>query len=314
MYIQHIFRLHDVCTDVTPCAVSLGKYEILFEQSMRGEKKVCLCTVTEQCECSAELAHALQADTISDHVEPLDSIAKDARKEVDRLVRLIRWKGQLRGKAQPALASEGMSWSADKVAWKKIRRELTVGIRFGLPFGSWRCAYASWGAEAPSTLTEPLAHEILREVRDEPERSPRSSVMVAMSAAECGMQQLIERKFGAESIRDNPPLSTLLRTFVPRLDGVLRVNERPLAFPRTVIEKIERGKDLRDQLVHRRAPSPSDQEVKDVIEAVSDFLYLLDIYSGQYWAAGHLSHATRVALQAATTSSSANDSKNSAGS
>ena len=300
MYFQHVFRFSDVDIKQPPCKVSLGQYDVVFDLSTRENKNLCVCTATEQRDVTPELAHALEQGLVGDDVEPLSSIAKNASSNIDRLTRLIRWKGQMRGRAKPVMLTEGMSWSADGTSWKKIKSEISLAIRFGLPSGIWQCGHANWAAtEAPSTLTEPLAHEILREVRDDPERSPRSSVMVAVSAAECAMQQLVESKFGEDGIRGNPSLSTLLHGYVPKLDGVLRVEGKPIDFPRYVIERIERSKDLRDKLVHRRAPSPSADEVRGVIEAVNDFLYMLDVYAGHYWAMGHLSHETQKAIRVA---------------
>jgi hypothetical protein len=63
-----------------------------------------------------------------------------------------------------------------------------------------------------------------------------------------------------------------------------------------VIKAIRSGVERRNRLVHGNLPEVEPQEVKKLLLAVRDVLWLCDYYRGLGWALDHLSSETRAAL------------------
>ncbi|MGO9054889.1 MAG: hypothetical protein ACLPN6_07870 [Streptosporangiaceae bacterium] len=63
-----------------------------------------------------------------------------------------------------------------------------------------------------------------------------------------------------------------------------------------LIYTLKKGVFARNTTAHAGLPLPGREFVEQVLDAVSDMLWIFDFYSGNSWATKHLSAATRSAL------------------
>jgi hypothetical protein len=144
---------------------------------------------------------------------------------------------------------------------------------------------------------EPVAHELWREAWNLRLSSPRSSLVVGVAAAEVGLKQLIATLVpDAKSLVENvpsPPLDVMIRKVLPTIP--IRADVEPTRrTPRHLRAMIVAAVEDRNRVVHRGAVPGGD--LRAILLAIREFLYLLDTYAGQAWAETLLTQTTRAAL------------------
>jgi hypothetical protein len=148
------------------------------------------------------------------------------------------------------------------------------------------------------SVTQPLAHEMWREAWNLHNRSPRSSLVVGIAAAEVGFKQLVALLVPeAESLVEHipsPPLDTMIRRVLPNLpirSGLSSENLCPKHIRKALIKAVE----ARNQVVHRGVMP--EIHLWRILMDVREFLYLLDWHAGHAWAEALLSDHTRRAMR-----------------
>jgi hypothetical protein len=145
---------------------------------------------------------------------------------------------------------------------------------------------------------EPLARQVFREAWEQIGVNPRSALVIGVSAAEVALRGLIgtlipEAKWLVEEIQ-TPPVGKILRKFLPTLPVKARwLDGRSLMPPSKLINQIEKAFALRNDVVHVGVPLPSRRELAIMLRAISDLLWICDIYSGELWAEKHVSPETQ---------------------
>jgi hypothetical protein len=145
-----------------------------------------------------------------------------------------------------------------------------------------------------SGLGEPLGHQLLREAWNLRESNPRSSLVIAVTAAEVGIKQLIADLVPhARSLVEDlpaPPLMKIVSHTLPELP--IRADVDPgRRCPKHLRSALELAVQERNKVVHRGA-SPTTW-LRPTLVTIREFLYLLDLYAGHQWAAGLLSEQSR---------------------
>jgi hypothetical protein len=145
---------------------------------------------------------------------------------------------------------------------------------------------------------EPLGHELYREARGQGERN-RSALVLGIAAAEVGFKQYV-----AAAAPDTawlmanlqtPPLIAMFHHYWPLLRPPGETGAPAPPLPRDLVKTLDRGVQLRNKVVHA-GRLPAEAEVREVLAAVGDFLWLLDYHRGFAWAADYLSPAVRASL------------------
>lgn len=152
-------------------------------------------------------------------------------------------------------------------------------------------------ALATSDAREPLPHQLLREAWNLHYRNPRGSLVIGVAAAEVGLKQLIAilvpySRWLVEEL-PLPPLVSMMKNYLPELPIRAQV-ERNRRCPKHLRTALDAAVTERNAVVHRGI-DPS-VNLRQTLIAVREFLYLLDLYAGQAWAASHLSEETIAAL------------------
>lgn len=149
-----------------------------------------------------------------------------------------------------------------------------------------------------ASLTQPLAHELWREAWNLQYSRPRSSLVLGVAAAEVGFKHLVALLVPhAESLVEHvpsPPLDVMIRKVLPDLP--VRSAISPLLLcPRRIRHQLVEAVEARNKVVHRGAtPTLS---LWTTLQAVREFLYLLDLHAGHAWSESFLADDTRAALR-----------------
>jgi hypothetical protein len=144
---------------------------------------------------------------------------------------------------------------------------------------------------------------LFREAWSQIGTNPRSALVIGVTAAEVGLKRLIATLVpGTDWLMQEiqvPPLGKMLRKFLPTLQlKAKRVDGGPITPPRHLIRQIEEAVEHRNKVVHAGAPPPPRQELAAMLRAVSDLLWMCDIYLGEHWAGKHISTETMKNWQA----------------
>jgi hypothetical protein len=256
--------------------------------------------------CQRDVPDAVSADATSGKPvttsvkEVLDAYS-DMREHMTRMLRLARWRANyFKGGLNPLRIFMGLEWSFDGVEWKPVRRIATSARLYISPQPTpWTVeAQEFMGKESSSELDEPLGHELLREAWTNRGQNPRSSVVLAVAAAEVGFKQfasksLPETAWILESLQ-SPPLISMLTKF-PWSELGLQLNNKVPMVPKSIIKELGSAVSLRNKIVHTGVAELKDTTVESVITAVRDLLYFLDALEGrgQSWPINNMSHEAR---------------------
>lgn len=220
-----------------------------------------------------------------------------------RVAKLMRWRMGLEGHHSPVKNSKGLHWSTDRQNWRfmswMIRMDVSI-IKPPIPPNDGMIK--SFSELLSQGESEPLAHELLREAKNNKSRNPRSSLMIGIAAAEIGVKNFIAKLIpDAEWLAMNvpsPPLVQILENYVPKLPVKKRFGEGsglgPF-IPTHIREVFKKGVTVRNKLTHAGADF-STETLDQVLNATHDLLFLLDFYAGHEWAASWLSTETAEAI------------------
>ena len=144
---------------------------------------------------------------------------------------------------------------------------------------------------------EPLARQLFREASGQIGVNPRSALVIGVAAAEIGLKKLVAALLpGTEWLMDEiptPPVGKVLRKFLPTLQVRAKRNDGgPITPPRQLIKQIEDAVEHRNKVVHAGKSPPTREELAVMLRAISDFLWMCDIYLGEFWAIKHISRET----------------------
>jgi hypothetical protein len=143
---------------------------------------------------------------------------------------------------------------------------------------------------------EPLGHLIFREAWDQRNLSPRSALVIGVTAAEVGLKKLI-----GSLVEETQPgsLHKILRGVLPTLPvKAKRTDDGPIMPPSELIEQVEEAVKYRNKVVHEGAAPPKGQDLINMLQAIGDLLWICDIYQGDFWAIEHVSYETQKNWQA----------------
>jgi hypothetical protein len=244
--------------------------------------------------CERSLSDRLQAETLASGTL---SLRKEAVKKVydemsdliQRTLRLARWRTNSRGGPNPIRSAvpSYFVWSADGSNWKMVADSISARIRLVANSRIWSKDDAEFvQTEIVKGSSEPLGHELLREADVNRETNPRSSLILAVAAAEVGFKQ-----FASTVLKDtawllelpSPPLTEMLARF-PWATLKLRISGKVPVVPDVIIGELKKAVTLRNKIVHSGSAALDRDSIDGILDNVSDFLYFLDLVrEGQPW-------------------------------
>jgi hypothetical protein len=141
---------------------------------------------------------------------------------------------------------------------------------------------------------EPLGRQLFREAWAQIGINRRGALVIGVAAAEVGLMRLINT-LTPGAIRDTrtPPFVKMLREYLPNLPvKAKRVDGRSIMPPVQILQQLEVAITYRNSVVHAGALPPKREDLAGMLRAISDFLWMCDIYLGEHWAERHISQET----------------------
>jgi hypothetical protein len=236
---------------------------------------------------------AVSSERLSIKREIVAQVGVDLKEMILHILRLARWRSNSRKGGPNPIRSAEFSWSVDGTAWKSVADNLFLKIRWDI-VPSWTDETAEFvRTEVLGELDEPLGHELLREAAANREKSLRSSLVLAVVAAEVGFKQFASKALpDSEWILEklpSPPLEIMMRAFPWSKLGV-QINGKVAGIPDSIQRELKKAVTLRNQIVHTGVSvNLKEESVDSVFTAVRDLLYVLDALRGQIWAANYMS-------------------------
>jgi hypothetical protein len=211
--------------------------------------------------------------------------------QLDRAIRVFMWRRGLHVEYSRPPVRSSASWSLDGHTWNPIRIALRLWGWNSIPIykGPVPAEITEYvGPYVANGGDEPLARQILREAWAQKSASPRSALVLAITAAEVGFKQCVsqlvpEARWLVEEI-PSPPLHKMLTEYLPHLPVKLRLTGKTLVPPEDLLHEIQTGVALRNQVAHRGNESVTFEKLLRILKAVSDLLWILDFYQGHQWA------------------------------
>lgn len=195
--------------------------------------------------------------------------------------------------------------SNDGESWREISMLRGLKISYEIPTGPLPPAdvICKDVIELIKTGTqEPLGHQLFREAWSERKTRPASALVIGVAAAEVGFKKLVGSLVPqAQWLVDEVPtpfLGRMLRRFLPTLPVKFRFQGKSICPPNVLLNQLDEAVDRRNKLVHAGQPPPDGDELDSMLRAVSDFLWICDVYAGQGWAHEYISAGTRTAWAA----------------
>jgi hypothetical protein len=231
---------------------------------------------------------------------PFQTFAEDIHTQLhdcaSKVVGITRWR-MARPQGQEAIRLVEAYFSFDRQLWKPMPANYLRGFDYLV----FEPISESLETEIRSMLrngySEPLGHILFREAWSSRFSNPKSSLLIAIAAAEVGFKQFVSQLVPqAQWLLEHsplPPLEKMLREYLPLLLANQLGNQ--LSIPDSIREEIHKGVSLRDQIAHCDADF-SSETIYSILMAVSDLLWILDYFSGHTWALQQIRPETQKAL------------------
>lgn len=259
-----------------------------------------ICTVTIIKPITLEIQNLfLKIDkNIPEELKPLiDELYKEIPALIMQIFRILRWKRGTAKRSRPASYSN-LEYSVDGENWKTIPSQIFLKANWGFPqeieiSEEFRTNFINL---LENDMEEPLAHELFCESWDQKENNPRSSLIIGIAAAETGFKDLVRTLTpdAAWLISElpSPPLIKMLEEYLPKLPTKFVINKKVLPPPQNIIKILRKGIKIRNDIVHGKSHEINPDTLSEILHAVRDLLYLIDIYSGNKWAEKRISIGT----------------------
>lgn len=243
-----------------------------------------------------------------DVLHGIKKLIDDVRSELGRCIHCtienIKWTRGIIWMHDRVRFGSGLKWSLDGEVWKQVPNEIHFDIWHGLAerrqMKEEEIALIKDNVEAG--IVEPLGHTILSEAYSQRTNSPRSSLVMGIAAAEIGWKQFVatmlpQTKWLVENV-PSPPIEKMLKDLLPLIPVRLKVQGKKVEIPERVVGLLKKGVNLRNKTIHAGDQALSRIALEEILLAVRDLLYLLDLYSGLSWALKNISTETQNNLSA----------------
>ncbi len=248
---------------------------------------------------------AVLKDAPPSTVEFLDGILMELGSLIRRTVAVLRWREGLPDGAHNPFGNPRGFISRDGEVWREVGLARSIHIRWGITSGPTTPASEICDQVVKLVsegMDEPLGHQLFREAWSQRETNPRSSLVIGVAAAEVGLKKLIGNLVPkvvwlVDEIQA-PPLSKMLRKYLPTLPVRAHFQDRSICPPNKLVNMLEKAVEQRNKLVHAGKAPPGLFELEEILKAVNDFLWICDVYEGHAWAARYVSGETLAAWKA----------------
>jgi hypothetical protein len=229
--------------------------------------------------------------------EIVDPVFRTLRSDLTASIAILRWRYGITDSPVNSMSNWSEDVSLDGYTWRGISTLRSIKIAFGRPFTK----LDSSAVEEVSRLHKegadpPLALQLINEARNQSTVHPRSSLVIAVTAAEVAIKQLIgvlapDARWLAENV-PSPPIYKILKDYVPKLKVKARATQLPLQPPKKLLARLNEAVELRNKVVHAGVAPPNPDKLLEILAAMEDVVWICDLYGGHAWAGHHISPET----------------------
>lgn len=230
--------------------------------------------------------------------EIVDPIFSQLKTQLETSITLLRWRcGITDGPIKP-FSSRSEAVSSDGSAWRNIGVTRSVKIIFSKPFRKINASEVQEVSRMHNEGTEPpLGLQLVIEAWNQRTSHPRSALVIGVTAAEIALKQLIselapDARWLAENV-PSPPIHKIARDFIPSLKVRARLVGKTLRPPKKLLKKLGEAVELRNKVVHAGETPPSQDELRGILAAMEDLVWICSLYAGHTWAWDHVSYGTK---------------------
>lgn len=244
--------------------------------------------------------------SLDQYPNPFTSYVDKTRKELSvyprKAIKILRWRYAQQGPPSP-IASRGNYFSFDLTNWFPLpgRHHIEFMARSYSVLRTEQINDNELVDLIQTEIDEPLAHELYREAQELKFSNPRSCLILAISSLEIGVKECIFKLIpNSEWLVKNlptPPILKILKEYFPLLPCVKKFSGNVLSPPNTILDTIEKGISIRNELTHKGIGAPKRETLEEILDAVYDVLWLCDYYCGFEWAKNHMSKDTLSILE-----------------
>lgn len=232
----------------------------------------------------------------------LQGFINEVNAELSQAVRqatdALRWRYGILGPPFP-YSSRGGEFSFDAEHWHALPMSLQVHVEVESTGTVHVTPKVKVDTEAllSAKVTESLGHELFREAWAIRRASPRSALVIGVSALEAGF-----KKFVADLVPDaawlletgpTPTLPSMLKNYLPTLPAKNKIEGQVLPPPKKLRSLIDGAIGDRNKVAHTGSAALADETLNERLNAIRDVLWLLDYYRGFEWAFEHIREETK---------------------
>lgn len=244
--------------------------------------------------------YSLPYDILPDYfLDFCDGVRRDLRSFSSRTYNSMRWVDNIKGSNSP-YSNSNLIWSFDGIVWKEFVGRLVGEVRLYPGLYSSEKYLKLVKETVQLGNSEPLGHELLREAASLKNEYPRSSMLIAISAAETAIKQCIvalqpETKWLIENMA-SPDILKLFREYIPKI--AIKQSRKQLSVPtNTVLSPLRKSIQIRNLISHGGTCNLKESNVTSTLRVIKNFLYILDYYMGNEWAIEHLDKDVKLEMR-----------------
>ena len=225
----------------------------------------------------------------------ISTVTKDLSSCLNDTFNLLRWRDNIEGRHNP-FASKGAYWSFDATDWFGLPTRLSANITTQKGIVGFPELCQEVVSLYENGVKEPLAHELLREAREQTGSNPRSSLVIGVTAAEAAVKNLIvklqpENEWLLQNM-PSPDVLRMLKDYVPKLAIKSPAIGKAGLVPTSVHDNLRKGISIRNVIVHGGSGSIKPITLRPILASIEDFVWLMDYYGGYSWAINNVSEDT----------------------
>jgi hypothetical protein len=229
--------------------------------------------------------------------EVVDPVFQTLGADLRSSIAILKWRYGITDSPVNSMSNWSEAVSLDGVTWRSIGVTRSVKISFlGILKKVDSSAVQEVGRLHNEGVEPPLGLQLINEARNQRMTHPRSALVIGVTAAEIAIKQLIgdlapDARWLAENV-PSPPIVKIVKDYIPNLKVKAHFTNKPLLPPKQLRSKLDHAVQLRNKVVHAGEAPPGPDELKEVLDAMEDVIWICVLYSGQPWAGHHISNDT----------------------
>jgi hypothetical protein len=232
----------------------------------------------------------------------VDPIFRQLKINLEASVMLLKWRCGITEGSIKSLSNRSEAVSINGAEWRGISTLRGIKVVFSKPSRKIdSTVFQEVGRLHNEGAETSLGLQLIIEALNQKITHPRSALVIAVTAAEIALKQLIgelapEARWLAENV-PSPPIVRIARDYVPSLKVRAHFRGKTLRLPKRLLRKLAEAVEMRNKVVHAGELPPGEEALKEILAAAEDIVWICDLYAGHLWAGEHVSRETTSAWE-----------------